>query len=255
MARDKLTFGPPGSQWIYDKQTKTYDLTRSSSSPTLKVTTTYGPPSTSLLLSPAKTALIVVDMQNFFLHPSCRAHPTGLAAVEPLIATIARCREVGVQVIWLNWGLTDDDLATMPAGVLRGFASRMISAPQEGEEKEFGLGVDLGSGMGRTLCEGAWNSAIYEGLLQETVVVDKERDVFVAKNRMSGLWCESQPLWKYLKGELEGREGEGRDKETLLFAGVNTDQCVLGTLTNAYSKSKLETRASARLADEFVFCG
>lgn len=133
----------------------------------------------------------------------------------------------------------------MPAGVLRGFASRMLDGlgGEQGEEEEVGLGVELGEGKGRTLCEGAWNSEIYEGLLKgeeaeeeegmETgtgSVVDRERDVFVAKNRMSGLWCESQPLWQYLKGE-------GRDKATLLFAGVNTDQCVLGTLTNAYSES------------------
>lgn len=240
----KLTFGPPGSQWIYDKQTKTYDLTRhqpssDGSTSSLKISLTYGPPSTSLLLSPCRTALIVVDMQNFFLHPSCRSHPSGLAAVPPLVNVIARCREVGVQVVWLNWGLTDQDLAEMPAGVLRGFASRML----DDEKEKAGLGVDLGRGMGRTLCEGAWNSEIYEGLLDDTAAaagegkgaVDKEKDVFVAKNRMSGLWCESQPLWKYLKGEEGAKEG-GKEKATLLFAGVNTDQCVLGTLTNAYSE-------------------
>lgn len=233
MSSDKLIFGPPGSQWVYDKQSKTYDLTRSSlsPSPTLKISTTYGSPSTSLLLSPAKTALVIVDMQNFFLHPSCRSHPAGLAAVPPLIDTIRRCREVGVQVIWLNWGLTDADLECMPAGVLRGFASRMISSPSDGDGGEkSGLGVDLGGGKGRTLCEGAWNSEIYEDLLEWSV--DRQGgDVFVNKNRMSGLWSEEQPLWKYLK-----EDNRGREKETLLFAGVNTDQCVLGTLTNAYSK-------------------
>lgn len=236
MSSGKLTFGPPGSQWIYDKQTKTYDLTRSSSpsSPTLKISTTYGPPSTSVLLAPAKTALVIVDMQNFFLHPSCRSHPAGLAAVAPLAATVRRCREVGVQVVWVNWGLTDADLASMPAGVLRGFESRMlISRPsrpngeeeEEEEEEEFRLGVDLGGGKGWTLCAGAWNSAIFECLAD---VVNDQGDVFVDKNRMSGLWSEEQPLWKYLMG-----------KETLLFAGVNTDQCVLGTLTDAYSESCL----------------
>lgn len=50
------------------------------------------------------------------------------------------------------------------------------------------------------------------------------------KNRMSGLWCEGQPLWVYLGGEEAGRR-----KRTMLFAGVNTDQCVLGTLADAYS--------------------
>lgn len=241
----KLTIGPQGSQWIYDKTTKTYDLTRrgqNSSSPlpsstsSLKIPLTYGPPATSLLLAPRRTALVVVDMQNFFLHPSCRSHPAGLAAVRPLVDVVARCRAVGVQVVWLNWGLTGEDLRGMPAGVLRGFARGMFEGEGGEEEVEVGLGVDLGGGKGRTLCEGAWNSEIYEGLLGGgAAVVDREKDVFVAKNRMSGLWCESQPLWRYLKGEGDIKGGD--EKVTLLFAGVNTDQCVLGTLTDAYSES------------------
>lgn len=228
----RLGFGPPGSQWLYDQATKTYDLTRSACSPTLQVSTTYGPPSTSLLLSPAKTALVIVDMQNFFLHPSCRSHPAGLAAVDPLGRVIQRCREVGVQVVWLNWGLTDADLEQMPAGVLRGFASRTVSPSVPGEDATaFGLGEELGAGKGRTLCEGAWNSEIYDALQATKGAVDKAQDVFVAKNRMSGLWSERQPLWRYLREDAVGKE-----KQTLLFAGVNTDQCVLGTLTNAYSE-------------------
>lgn len=75
-----------------------------------------------------------------------------------------------------------------------------------------------------------------------------EDDIFCAKNRMSGLWCEEQPLWKVLTGEHEGdvfgENGEGKEKgngkemkwDTILFAGVNTDQCVLGTLVDGYNK-------------------
>lgn len=221
MAPDQLTFGPPGAQWIYDRASKTYDLTHDKPTPSpLRIALTQGPPDTSLLLSPQQTALVIVDMQNFFLHPSCRAHPTGLAAVEPLLQTIAHCRKVGIQIVWLNWGLTDADLASMPAGVLRGFARAMIT----GDKSSAGLGVDLGNGQGRCLVAGEWNSEIYDPLLAAV----RPEDVHVAKNRMSGLWTESQPLWQYL-------EGEGKDKKTLLFAGVNTDQCVLGTLTNAYN--------------------
>jgi nicotinamidase-related amidase len=43
---------------------------------------------------------------------------------------------------------------------------------------------------------------------------------------MSGLWTPEQPLWKILEKEA---------KKTLLFTGVNTDQCVLGTLVDAYN--------------------
>lgn len=75
---------------------------------------------------------------------------------------------------------------------------------------------------------GSWNADIYPPL-KEMV---KDDDVHCAKNRMSGLWSEEQPLWRYLDGK-DG--GKGKGKRTLLFTGVNTDQCVLGTLVNAYN--------------------
>lgn len=88
-----------------------------------------------------------------------------------------------------------------------------------------GLGADLGPDQGRCLCKGEWNSAVY-GALADEVRTESGGDAWCDKNRMSGLWSEAQPLW----GELT----EG-GKRTLLFAGVNTDQCVLGTLTDAYN--------------------
>lgn len=255
MSSRQLTFGPPDSQWIYDQPTKTYYLTRGVDDSPLHIALTQGPPNTSVVIAAATTALVVVDMQNFFLHPSCRAHPTGLAAVEPLLRTIAHCRSKGVEVIWLNWGLTKGDLEVMPAGVMRGFARAMIATDSDGgnsngndeEEKEkekqenkerkplppavvpkSGLGVDLGEGKGRCLVEGEWNTKIYGPL---TDAVREGEDIHCAKNRMSGLWCERQPLWEYLTTATNKK----KRITTLLFAGVNTDQCVLGTLTDAYN--------------------
>ncbi len=69
---------------------------------------------------------------------------------------------------------------------------------------------------------GEWNSAIYAPL----AAVVRPEDVHCAKNRMSGLWTPSQPLW---------RELEARGLRTAIFTGVNTDQCVLGTLSDAYN--------------------
>jgi nicotinamidase-related amidase len=112
----------------------------------------------------------------------------------------------------------------MPAGVQRGFSRAMIL--NDPTSTHHGLGADLGDGKGRCLFEGSWNADIYPPL-KATV---QQGDIFCAKNRMSGLWSPDQDLWQVLSGE----RGEGR-KETLLFAGVNTDQCVLGTLTDAYN--------------------
>lgn len=91
-----LTFGPPGDQWHYDKATKTYDLTRGSPGG-FTLGTSQGIADTSITVAPSLSALVVVDMQNFFLHPSCRDHPDGLAAVEPTLKVIAKCRQLGIQ--------------------------------------------------------------------------------------------------------------------------------------------------------------
>ena len=96
MAPD-LTLGPQGDQWKYTRATKTYDLTRDRPGG-FTFATTEGAKGTSLTISPELSALVVVDMQNYFLDPACRDHPKGLAAVEPTLQVIARCRELGIQV-------------------------------------------------------------------------------------------------------------------------------------------------------------
>lgn len=95
MAAD-LSFGPPGNQWHYSRSTRTYDLTRGQL-PAITVPTTQGAPGTDIRIAPAATALVIVDMQNFFLHPDCRDHPLGLAAVPPTLRLVERCRALGVQ--------------------------------------------------------------------------------------------------------------------------------------------------------------
>ncbi len=95
MAPD-LSFGPAGEQWHYSRATKTYDLTRGTTGG-FTLATSQGVPDTYLTVAPSLSALVVVDMQNFFLHPSCRDHPPGLAAVEPTVKVVEKCRELGIQ--------------------------------------------------------------------------------------------------------------------------------------------------------------
>lgn len=100
MAPD-LSFGPQGDQWYYTRDTKTYDLTRGNvqgSEKKFTIATTQGSPDTSITIDPALSALVVVDMQNYFLDAQCRTYPAGLATVEPILKAIKKCREVGVQV-------------------------------------------------------------------------------------------------------------------------------------------------------------
>jgi hypothetical protein len=98
---DTISFGPEGQQWHYAKATKTYDI--SGGSPTkMTIPTTEGPKETFVTIAPEASALVVVDMQNFFLDPQCMKHPNGLSAVDPTIKVIEKCREAGVQVKYLK---------------------------------------------------------------------------------------------------------------------------------------------------------
>jgi len=124
---------------------------------------------------------------------------------------------------WLNWGLTEASMSTMPASVQRGFLRDAIQNTTRAPRPYTGLGSDLGSGMGRTLFAGSWNADVHPVLKAHV----RDSDFHCAKHRMSGLWDREGELWKTLR-----REGV----ETLLFAGVNTDQCVLGTLVDAYNE-------------------
>jgi len=92
-----LIFGPPGQEWQYSKATRTYDISCGAEKK-LTIQTTEGPEETSVTLATDTSALVIVDMQNFFLDEKCMAHPNGLKAVEPTIRVIKKCREAGIQV-------------------------------------------------------------------------------------------------------------------------------------------------------------
>ncbi|PPQ99606.1 hypothetical protein CVT24_005182 [Panaeolus cyanescens] len=192
-----------------------------------------------------RTALVVIDMQNFFLHPDLRAHPLGLECVQPLMNVVPALRSAGSKILWVNWGLTEHELSTIPPALIRGFKKHNAAG---------GFGSDLPGDFGRLLMRGAYNSELYGPLQAEFKKGEKEgTDVWIHKNRMSGLWGYQTALDLYLKEN---------GITTLLFAGVNADQvsgrfrqpapptlpstaislsheasyrgCVLGTLVDAY---------------------
>lgn len=172
-----------------------------------------------------------------------------------------------MRVVWVNWGLNDEEVREMPPGVKRAFGFYAVpSSSSHGFEDvvaggvvDGGVGVDkhgnakgkgiykgIGSEMGRIelseeegkgdvdagklLMRDTWNADLYPPLKQlwdEGKQLAHNPDVWIHKNRMSGLWGATTPLQEFL--EQEGIT-------TCLFAGVNTDQCVGGTLTDAFSK-------------------
>ena len=160
----------------------------------------------------ARTAMIVVDMQNDFCHADGWLASIGVdveparAPIGPLNAFLPRLRAADVPIIWLNWGARPDRMNLSPA----------LLHVYNGSGDGVGLGDFLPSTGSPVLIEGAWSAQIVDELHQEA------SDIHVLKHRMSGFWDTA--LDSILRN---------LDVKTLLFSGVNADQCVLHTLADA----------------------
>ena len=160
----------------------------------------------------ARTALIVVDMQNDFCHPEGWLAHIGVDVaparrpIDPLRRLLPVLRGAGVPVGWLGWGNRPDRLNLSPALL-------HVYNPT-------GAGVGLGDPLpisGAPVLEaGSWAAAVVDELVPDPT------DIQVAKYRMSGF--PDTPLDSILRNLRV---------TTLLFAGVNLDQCVLCTLQDA----------------------
>ena len=215
-----ISFGGD-DQWLYLPETKRFDLSRGSKRKLVIDADDGVRHHRGCIIDPEKTVLLIIDMQNFFIHPKFREHVGGLKAVDPTLKVIERCRNDGIQIVWLNWGIDEHNLRVMPPAVQRAFCSKRHLS--QGLGWYTSLGSELPDGMGRCLWKGSWSAQIYDPLLK---VVDKNADLFFNKDRPSGMWSADEPLRRYLQES---------GKKTILFTGVNTDQCVLGTLTDSYS--------------------
>lgn len=148
-------YGVAPNVWLHSPETG-YDISRGSSS-TKSLESNKGP----CKIDPASSALIVIDMQNFFLHPEIRAHPTGLAAMDKLLEfALPASREAGVKVLWVNWGLSQDCIDSMPPIHASSFGA--IASDRHGKAG-FGsvMGDVAGVDAGRLLMRDQWNSACY----------------------------------------------------------------------------------------------
>jgi len=160
----------------------------------------------------ARTAMIVVDMQNDFCHPEGWLAQIGVdiaplrAPIRPLRDLLPALRGHEVPVVWVNWGNRPDRLNLSPS-LLHVY-------------KPSGAGVGLGDALpgsgAKVLERGSWSAAIVDEL-----AVDSS-DIQVAKYRMSGF--QDTELDSILRN---------LGVTTLMFAGVNADQCVLCTLQDA----------------------
>jgi nicotinamidase-related amidase len=159
-----------------------------------------------------RSAMIVVDMQNDFCAEGGWVEHIGAdltpekAPIGPLSRLIPVLRSAGVPIIWLNWG-NRPDKANLEPPVLHVFKKDVNDA---------GIGEPV-PGKGAPLLEkDSWGAAVVDGL------EPLPGDIHVDKFRISGFW--DTPLDSILRN---------LGVKTIFFGGVNTDQCVLHTLTDA----------------------
>lgn len=247
--------GNTKSFWTYSAHTG-FDLTHPPhpDSPPVEPRLTIQTAKSPISIDPAKSALVIIDMQNFFLSSALgRARGAGHDAVDKLAKhAVPACREAGVRVLWVNWGLTDKDIEEVPVSMIRSFGFRDIedgvADPERHQDQESrdghipfqSLGKDMGTvkdsetgkevDAGKMLMRDMWNTDLYSPLnhlYAEGSKLPSREDVWIHKNRPSAMWGHATDLELFL--EKEGLT-------TLFFAGVNTDQCVAGSLMDSYYK-------------------
>lgn len=158
-----------------------------------------------------RSALVVVDMQNDFCHPDgwFATSGTNIAYARDVIGNVAAlmssAREGKVPVIHLHWGVRGDTLELSH--------SQLMFGTRFGDRKGYGENAAAGH---RILVRDEWGAAAIDELKPA------EEDIVVHKSRFSGFWhTELDAILRRL------------DVTTLLFAGINTERCVMATLQDA----------------------
>jgi ureidoacrylate peracid hydrolase len=208
MPEDLVTRVGPTARNTWGLSTMSVDLTRPRSSRVLDVAALPQ----QLRLDLTRTAIVVIDMQNDFCTEGGWLHSIGVDIsgardpVAPLQRLLPVLRVASVPVVWLNWG-NRPDRANLPPSVLHVYNPDGASR---------GIGDHLPGQTTGVLELDSWGAAIVDDLAVDAA------DLHVAKYRMSGFW--DTPLDTILRN---------LDVTTVLFAGVNADQCVLATLIDA----------------------
>ncbi len=157
-------------------------------------------------VDPKKTALIVVDMQRYFLDPDQPAYlpggngaPSSETVLENVVQIVDLCREHGIQVIWSRWGLRGD-------------------------------GWDVGRWAPKWP---TWHAGTPEGPSWENPAIEiapplkpGENEPVFDKSRYSSFW--GTPLDSFLR--------HIPDVDTLVMVGVTTNFCVRYTVEDAFSR-------------------
>jgi nicotinamidase-related amidase len=165
----------------------------------------------NVVLDAARCAVIVVDMQNDFCAQGGYLDYRGVdytrdrKPIEPLQRLLPALRRASIPIVWLNWGVRADLLNISP--------SLLHAHTHDGTGA--GLGETIPGGA-PILRKGGWGAQIVDE------INPGEQDIHVTKHRFSGFWdTELDSILRNM------------DVRSLLFAGVNADQCVFTTLQDA----------------------
>ena len=151
------------------------------------------------VIDPRKTALVVVDMQNYFMHPDYQEVPSAREIVPNVNRLAGIVRAMGGHVVWVktatngtrdSWSIYHDYLMS-PAARDRRYAAMDIDA---------------------------------EGHALWPLLEVKPEDAEIVKKRFSAFIQDSSSIESYLRG---------RGVDTLLIAGTTTNVCCESTARDA----------------------
>ena len=159
-----------------------------------------------------RMALVIVDMQNDFCSKGGWADKAGfdttkshqvIPGIERAVAWARRCQ---VQVVWVVWASS--------AGV------ENLSAPTLYQYKKSVGMKDIGESLGDhpALVSGTWGTELIAPIKR----LQQAGDMWAEKNRDNAFY-----------GTQLDQKLRDNGLSTLLFAGVNTDQCVATTMEDA----------------------
>jgi len=150
-------------------------------------------------LDPAETALVVIDMQNFFCAPGAPAEVAEAREIVPAINQLAsEMRQLGGLVIWVTWVMNGTETTSDWQAFLDHFL---------GDPEKIGVAKEL-------LKPGGHGTEVWQDLQVEP------GDVYVPKNRYSALINGASGLERLLRSA---------SIRNLLLAGTKTNVCVEST--------------------------
>jgi ureidoacrylate peracid hydrolase len=169
----------------------------------------------SLTIDPARTALVVVDMQNDFGGEGGMFHRAGIpiagiqAAVAPTVRALTVARRAGIRIVYLKMQF-EPDLSNAGGA----------ETPNLIIHRRLGVGEPAQAPDGREsriLIKDTWNTDILSELAPQ------EDDIVVSKHRFSG----------FFETDLDATLRE-LGVTSLIFTGCTTSVCVESTLRDAF---------------------